>query len=77
MSRSVYGPRGVRRLQRQFPALEIVGAWSRGNTDHRIDLLLADGTIAIVWPGGAVQITEDRWSGSGEPADTESSGERR
>lgn len=61
MSRSVLGPRKVNKLRERFPELDIEKAWSRGNTGHRLDLCLRDGTIAYLWPDGTLERSTDRW----------------
>ncbi len=63
MSRSVFGVKKVKRLRFRFPDLQVIGAWSRGNTNHRVDLLLQDGTIAYLEPDGVtVERSHDQWA---------------
>lgn len=49
------GNKSLARLRRKT-GLDIVKALVRGNTDHRIDLYLADGRVAHLWPDGKLEI---------------------
>lgn len=42
--------------------LDIEKIMVRGNTDHRKDLCLTDGTIAYLFRNGALVKSQDRWS---------------
>ena len=42
-------------------AERIRGALTRGGTEHRIDLLLDDGSILCLWPDGDTQVLENGW----------------
>ncbi len=55
------GEKKLRRYARRFPDLDIVGAMVRGGTEHRVDLLLRDMTIAYLWPDGTITRDGDRW----------------
>lgn len=54
MARQKLGPRKVAKL-RKITGLDIVGVYVRGNTNHRQDLCLADGTITHRWPDGYME----------------------
>jgi len=71
MSRSVLGPRKVAKLQRRFPALAIEKVWARGNTGHRLDLCLKDGTVLYLWPDGTLDDAELKWHSFTAPASRE------
>lgn len=49
--RQALGPKKVEKL-RQQTGLDIVKVMVRGNTGHRRDLCLADGTVVCLWPDG-------------------------
>lgn len=49
--RQALGEKKLKRL-RASTGLDVVKATVRGNTDHRIDLWLGDGSIASLWPNG-------------------------
>ena len=66
MSRSVLGPKKIAELQKRFPEVAIEKAWSRGNTGHRLDLCLTDGTLAYLWPDGTLERSDDRWRAAGK-----------
>lgn len=51
--------RKVRHL-RQQTGLDIIAVLVRGGTDHRKDLCLRDGTVACLWPDGAIEQTATR-----------------
>lgn len=61
MTRQVVGPKKVRKYAKAT-GLPVVKAMVRGNTGHRVDLGLEDGTIAEYWPRtGEVERTKYRW----------------
>lgn len=43
------GPKKIRRLSDKL-SIDIVRAMTRGNTNHRIDILTRDGTSYHYWP---------------------------
>jgi hypothetical protein len=58
--RQKVGPKKVARYQRQT-GLPIVGALVRGNTGHRVDLLLEGGKVVCLWPDGTMEESSVRW----------------
>ena len=52
--RQSVGEKKVRRYRRET-GLDVLTALVRGNTDHRIDLLLADGTITHWFKDGTLK----------------------
>lgn len=59
MARQRLGQKKVARLREQT-GLPIVVVLVRGNTGHRRDLCLADGTVTYLWRGGGMEPTMDR-----------------
>lgn len=61
--RQLLGEKKTRRL-RQQTGLPIAFVKVRGNTEHRKDLYLEDGTIVHLWPDGETQPCENGWTRS-------------
>lgn len=53
------GPKKVARYAR-MTGLNVIAAFVRGNTDHRVDLFLADGRIASLYRDGTLAF-EETW----------------
>lgn len=60
MARCRVGDKKVKRLREQT-GLDVVGALVRGGTDHRIDLLIAGGTVKHLYKDGTVEESDIRW----------------
>lgn len=60
MMRQVMSERKTRRIAEQV-GLKVVRVMVRGNTRHRRDLCLVDGSIATLWPDGSVLLNRGRW----------------
>lgn len=59
--RNLIGPKKTERY-RKLTGLLVVKAMTRGNTDHRIDLCLEDGSIASLYKNGEIVKDPDwRW----------------
>ena len=57
MARSKYGTRGIKRLRR-LTGWPVVAAMTRGGTYHRIDLVMEDGKVYILYPGHTARSPE-------------------
>jgi hypothetical protein len=57
----IENPKKLRRLAAQI-SQSIVGAWTRGGTDHRIDCLLPTGEIVSVYKDGQYARSDGRWT---------------
>jgi len=62
MARCAFGPKKIARLQKQFPDLPIRRTLTRGGTDHRIGLLLADGSVMELAKDGKLEPSTIRWN---------------
>ena len=51
------GKRKVRRY-REKTGLDVVAGLVRGNTGHRVDLCLGDGSVVHMWPDGSTEIAQ-------------------
>ena len=61
------GEKKVKKLAAKT-GLPVVGAFVRGNTDHRVDLLLDGGVVACLYRDGEIEIdSRSRW---GRPEDS-------
>ncbi len=69
MARQRLGPKKTKRL-RETTGLPIVKVLVRGNTGHRRDLFLEDGTIATLWPDGTLELDTGRTWEPGEAPET-------
>lgn len=59
----ITNPRALQRLAEQTQR-PIVGALTRGGTDHRIDAFESDGTVWCVYKDGSVERSDIRVSAS-------------
>jgi hypothetical protein len=59
--RQLLNPRKTATLAAQT-GLPIVKVMVRGNTHHRKDLCLEDGSIVCLWPDGSLTASGSRWS---------------
>ncbi len=59
MARQKLGRKKVNKLRRELN-LDIVGVYVRGNTGHRKDLCLADGSIVYLFSDGKMEKSEVR-----------------
>ncbi len=64
MMRQRMSDRKVKKLARQT-GLDLVGVLVRGNTNHRKDLCLRDGSVKHLWPDG--RITDGKFGHGVEP----------
>ena len=48
------GKRKVMKYRRQT-GLDVIAGMVRGNTGHRVDLCLRDGSIVYLWPDGTME----------------------
>lgn len=62
MARQWLGEKKVNQLRKQT-RLDIVGVLIRGNTNHRRDLCLADGTVMSLYKSGELELATIVWSG--------------
>jgi hypothetical protein len=65
MARCMYNNKKVRRFRKIF-GLPVLAAATRGNTGHRIDLLLEDGSIISVYPDGTMCTYGMKWNNNPE-----------
>lgn len=61
MARNRIGPKKVEKL-RDKTGLSVLTALTRGNTDHRIDLYLDDGSVHHLYKDGTIEKSEMQWN---------------
>ena len=60
MSRNRLGEKKVKKYKK-LTGLPLVSALTRGGTDHRIDLLLEDGSIVSLYKDGTMEKIDVNW----------------
>ena len=65
MARQKLGEKKLARYRRET-GLPVVYGLVRGNTDHRVDLLLEDGSIVCRYKDGSLEKSPLRWKPNGK-----------
>lgn len=75
MARQLLSRRKIRRIEAQLFQMgicllpRIVKVMVRGNTEHRKDICLEDGSILNLWPDGTIQRSQMQWFRPEPPPD--------
>ena len=57
MARQALGAKKVHKY-RQLTGFDVIAGLVRGDTNHRVDLCLRDGSVAYLWADGRFEMTD-------------------